>query len=168
MESLLRDLYGHQAWADAEHWRAFEALPAALEDAEIRSRLEHLFQAECAFLCLARGEDVSVKRLADFPNMAAMRDDMRLYHEQAAAFLDAVRDTRLAEIIVLPWFKEPPIRVTVAEALAQAAMHSHYHRAQNARRLRQMGGSVPTTDLIYWYWKGRPAPEWGGPRGFAP
>ncbi len=160
MESLLRDLYGHQAWADAEHWRAFEALPAALEDAEIRSRLEHLFQAERAFLCLVRGEKVLVKKLADFPTMAAMKEDMRLYHEEAAEFLDAVSDDRLAEIIVLPWFKDPPIRVTVAEALAQAAMHSHYHRAQNAGRLRQIGGTVPTTDLIYWYWKGRPAPKW--------
>ncbi|MGA9362746.1 MAG: hypothetical protein WBW16_00070 [Bacteroidota bacterium] len=30
MNDLLLDLYAHQAWADAEHWRAFEAKPGAL------------------------------------------------------------------------------------------------------------------------------------------
>jgi hypothetical protein len=30
--------------------------------------------------------------------------------------------------------------VTVTEALTQCAMHSHYHRAQNATRLRELGG----------------------------
>jgi uncharacterized damage-inducible protein DinB len=39
-------------------------------------------------------------------------------------------------------------------------MHSHYHRGQNATRLRELGGEPPPTDLIVWYWKGRPAPEW--------
>ena len=40
-------------------------------------------------------------------------------------------------------------------------MHSQHHRAQNATRLRELGGKPPTTDLIVWYWKGRPAPHWG-------
>ena len=35
-------------------------------------------------------------------------------------------------------------------------MHSHYHRGQNATRLRELGGEPPMTDLIVWYWKGRP------------
>ena len=36
MDSYLNELYAHQAWADAEHWRAIEAHPAALSDKAIR------------------------------------------------------------------------------------------------------------------------------------
>ena len=50
--------------------------------------------------------------------------------------------------------------VMLIEALTQAAMHSHYHRAQNATRLRELRGAPPLTDLIVWWWKGRPEPVW--------
>jgi uncharacterized damage-inducible protein DinB len=39
-------------------------------------------------------------------------------------------------------------------------MHSQHHRGQNATRLRELGGEPPMTDLIVWYWKGRPGPRW--------
>ena len=55
----------------------------------------------------------------------------------------------------------PKRRITLSEALHQAVMHSHYHRAQNATRVPERGGKPPTTDLIVWLWKGRPQPEWG-------
>ena len=32
MNPLLRDFCRHQAWADAEHWRAIEAHPLSAED----------------------------------------------------------------------------------------------------------------------------------------
>ena len=50
--------------------------------------------------------------------------------------------------------------ITVAEALTQAAMHSQWHRGQNAVRLRELGVEPPPVDLIVWYWKGRPAAAW--------
>jgi len=43
------------------------------------------------------------------------------------------------------------------EALTQMAMHSQWHRGQNATRLRELGAQPPTVDLIAWYWKGRPS-----------
>ena len=43
----------------------------------------------------------------------------------------------------------------------QAAMHSHYHRGQNATRLRELGGVPPMTDFIVWLHKGQPAANWG-------
>ena len=50
--------------------------------------------------------------------------------------------------------------LTVEQALLQAAMHSQYHRAQNATRLRELGAEPPLTDLIVWYWKRKPAAHW--------
>jgi uncharacterized damage-inducible protein DinB len=60
----------------------------------------------------------------------------------------------------MPWFKEPALTITVGEALTQCAMHSQWHRGQNATRLRELGATPPTGDLIVWYWKGRPVPAW--------
>ena len=42
MRALLLDLYQHQAWADAELWRAYEAHPGALADPPLWTRLHEL------------------------------------------------------------------------------------------------------------------------------
>ena len=160
MNGLLRDLYGHQAWADAEHWKALEAHPGALEDPAIRQRLYHIHLTQRAFLLIVRGEALSLPHLRDFPNMMALKDSVKAYHGEAAIFLKDASDSQLAEVVTIPWFKDPPISITVAQALTQAAMHSHYHRGQNATRLRELGGKPPLTDLIVWYWKGRPETKW--------
>jgi uncharacterized damage-inducible protein DinB len=72
-------------------------------------------------------------------------------------YLETVTDAHLLARVDIPWFNNPPLTITVAEALAQMAMHSQWHRGQNATRLRELGYEPPTTDLIVWYWKGRPA-----------
>lgn len=157
---VLNDLYGHQAWADATHWRALGAHPPALEDAKVRERLHHIHLVQHAFLALARGEAVVVTKPEEFPTPAALKEYGRRFHEDVARFLGNVTEERLAERVAVPWFKDPPLQVTLMEALMQAAMHSHYHRGQNAARLRELGGEPPLTDLIVWYWKGRPEAQW--------
>jgi uncharacterized damage-inducible protein DinB len=39
---------------------------------------------------------------------------------------------------------------SVAQAFMQVCLHSHGHRAQAAKRLRQLGGTPPATDFILW------------------
>ncbi len=162
MPTMLRDLYGHQAWADAEHWRAIETHPPAVADKAIRERLHHIHLVQRAFLAICRGDTLQITKPEDLPAMALLRDYGRSYHLEVAPFLDALTPARLEEMLTIPWFKDPPIRITVAQALTQAAMHSHYHRGQNATRLRELGGEPPLTDYIVWLWKGRPAPQWPG------
>ena len=50
--------------------------------------------------------------------------------------------TRFAETLSMPWAPEGSALLTVERALTQAAMHSHYHRGQNATRLRELGNDV--------------------------
>ena len=47
--------------------------------------------------------------------------------------------------------KDPALTITVGEALTQCAMHSQWHRGQNATRLRELGGHPPMVDLIVWF-----------------
>ena len=158
--TTIEELFGHQAWADAEHWRAMQAHGTALGDRLIFERLHHIHVAQRAFLSIARGERVTIPTPADFATPADLKRYAVEYHAAVAEYLASVTPERLAETITIPWFKDPPMTVTVAQALTQAAMHSHYHRGQNATRLRELGGEPPLTDLIVWYWKGKPAADW--------
>jgi len=162
MNPLLHDLYAHQSWADAEHWRAIEAHPPAAADDAIRKRLHHLHLVQRAFRWIAgdRLTPFTITKPEDFCALADLKAWAREYHDEVARYLPSLPPSRFDEAIQVPWFSEPPLTLTVAEALTQAAMHSQWHRGQNAVRLRELGVEPPTVDLIVWYWKGRPAAAW--------
>jgi uncharacterized damage-inducible protein DinB len=161
MSSYLDELYAHQEWADAEHWRAIEAHPAALADQAIRARLHHIHLVQHGFLWVTgpRTAEFELTKVEDFPAMA----DLKKYAKQGLADLgELLKKTdqgRMEEILEVQWFK-PPLKISVRHALTQAAMHSHYHRGQNATRLRELGGVPPMTDFIVWLKDGKPAAQW--------
>ena len=162
MNSWLRDLYGHQAWADAEHWRAIEAHPAARDDGAIRNRVHHVHLVQRSFMWSVgdRSTRFVLSVPGDFKTFEALKAFARETHAEIDRTLEAIGEERLRETITMAWFKDPPLTLTVGEALAQCAMHSQWHRGQNATRLRELGAAPPTVDLIVWFWKGRPAPTW--------
>jgi uncharacterized damage-inducible protein DinB len=162
MNPILRDMFDHQFWADTTLWAAIGAHADARADSAIHDRLHHIHLVQRAFMWGARGGKgaFNVTKPADFPTFDALHDYARGSHDEIRQFLETVSDTRLDEIMVVPWFKDPPLSITVTEALTQCAMHSHHHRGQNATRLRELGGVPPSTDLIVWYWKQRPAADW--------
>lgn len=160
MNPLLRDLYGHQEWADAEHWRAIGASAPAREDSTLRLRLLHVHLVQRFFMS-ACGDGKAPPEMPapeQFPTFDALQAYARESHARVREFVDAVTD--LDRRVTIPWFRNPALTLSVGEALTQCAMHSHYHRGQNATRLRELGGDPPGTDLIVWYWKGRPNPDW--------
>jgi uncharacterized damage-inducible protein DinB len=158
MNALLHDLLLHQAWADAEHWRAIGAHAPARDDLAIRTRLHHIAIVQRAFIWAAgdRQDAFAFTKPEDF-TFEALKMYAREHHQRIAAYLASVSGERLTETIDIPWFTDPPLTLTVEQALTQCAMHSHYHRGQNATRLRELGGEPPGSDLIVWYWKGRPS-----------
>lgn len=161
MASYLDELYAHQEWADAEHWRAFAAHPAALADKAIRERLLHIHQVQYAFLWITelKTSEFAFKKLEDFPEMADMKRYAQRYHAEAGELLRGLDQAKIEEFVEAPWFK-PPVKLSRRHALTQAAMHSHYHRGQNATRLRELGGEPPMTDFIVWLRNGQPAARW--------
>lgn len=159
MHATLTDLFAHMAWADAEHWRSISGHPGALDDPELQERLRHIALVQSAFLDVLHGQVPRLPRPGEEPPLQELLRAVRRSHDEAAAFLAEV-GPRLEEPVQVPWFKDPACHLPVREALLQVAMHSHGHRAQNAARLRALGGEAPTTDFIVWVWKGRPAPAW--------
>lgn len=162
MHDTLRDLYGHQAWADAEHWRAAMAAPQVTGDTAWFERQHHIHLVQRVFLRLARGEDIAPTKPGDF-TVPSLRIDAMRYHRQIEEFLGSVSDARLDEVVELPWAKDSPQHdapITIGQALLQAVMHSQHHRGQNAARMRELGGEPPITDLIIWFLKDKPKPSW--------
>jgi uncharacterized damage-inducible protein DinB len=161
MATYLHELYSHQEWGDAEHWRAFEDFPAALSDQAIRVRLHHIHLVQAAFLWVVGPgtAQFTITKVEDYPNMSDLKIFARKGHAEWAAMLGGLSEARLAEMVEVPWFR-PPLKISVRHALMQAAMHSHYHRGQNATRLRELGGVPPSTDFIEWLRQGQPAARW--------
>jgi uncharacterized damage-inducible protein DinB len=162
VNALLSDLLRHQLWADAELWNALAAHPAARNDAVVHHRLHHTHLVQRLFV-YAVGGRATPPQLGKADDFATF-DDLNVYaresHDQITNCVAALSDDRLAAMITMPWLGDPAFSLTVEEALAQMAMHSQHHRAQNATRLRELGGTPPTLDLIVWYLKKRPASAW--------
>jgi uncharacterized damage-inducible protein DinB len=156
----LRDLFAHQEWADSVHWRSLEDQQRALEDDAVRKRLHHLHSVQRSFLDVWKGTPVKPPALADFASMAALRQYVQDYYRELHDFLASADSAKLAETLRVPWFADPQRPVRVFETMQQVAMHSEHHRAQNATRLRELGGAMPFTDYIVWILNGRPAPAW--------
>lgn len=162
MPAYLDELYAHQEWADAEHWRAFASHPVALQDKAIRERLLHIHLVQHAFLWIVGPRTVPFgsRKLEDFATMADVKAYGREGLTQLGNLLKNYDAARFEEMIEVIWFR-PPAVISVRQALTQAAMHSHYHRGQNATRLRELGGTPPMTDFIVWLRDGKPAANWG-------
>jgi uncharacterized damage-inducible protein DinB len=151
---LLHDLARHQVWADAAHWKALRENPALLEDAEIRSRLNHILSAAKMLTTLARG---ATPDLAGMQQSIEPLDQLQAAMEQANAdFCEALGTVDLDQMIALPRGPQGPFETPAWVLLLQALTHSQHHRGQNASRMRQLGGKPPMTDFIVWYATGRP------------
>jgi uncharacterized damage-inducible protein DinB len=154
------DLFAHQQWADAVHWRTLAEHPRALEDESLRKRLHHLHSVQRAFLDVWKGGPGSHRLLESFASMQELRQFVRGYYRELFDFLETATPARLHEILRVPWFPEPQRPVRISETMFQVVLHSEHHRGQNAVRLRELGGVMPTTDYIVWILENRPAPIW--------
>ena len=104
MNPLLRDLYGHQEWADAEHWRAIDATAAASNDAALRARLHHLHLVQRAFRWIVgdRQAPFTMAKLEEFGGPGELKAAARAYHEEVGRFLAALPEERFDERIDVP------------------------------------------------------------------
>lgn len=158
MSDLLKDLLGHQAWADAMFFHAW-GVSGAREDEEIRSRTAHLVQVQEAFLRLLKGAEVGLPD-SPAPPLDELLARCKAGHQVFLAMGRALDQNALERVIRVPWFPDPPCLVSVSEALTQTCLHSQHHRAQNMLRLKALGAKPRNVDYIIWLWKQKPEGRW--------
>jgi len=93
MNRLLRDLYDHQVWADAEHWRAIGAYAMARDDRAIRDRLHHIALVQRLFLWAVgnRQDAFAFTKSEEFPSFDALRTYARDHHDRLAPAIAGAR-----------------------------------------------------------------------------
>ena len=152
-KETLRDLAKHQAWADGLHWKTLHENPALREDAEIRTRLNHILKACVMLTKLARSEAFDPGSMKSEEPFDALEPAMRRANEEFAA---AIESADLGQSISLPRGPKGPFQASAGVILLQAIMHGQHHRGQNTSRMRALGVSPPMTDFIVWYAFGQP------------
>jgi len=162
----LQDLFTHMEWADASTWKAVSAFPGASQDRRLRELLYHLHIVQRVYLQVWQGQSPSLPELAAFADLPAVAAWARPIYAELVAFATRTGTDELSQKLNVPWAAEVAKRygtagpATLGETMLQVVLHSTYHRAQVASRLRELGGEPQITDFIAWVWKERPGAEW--------
>lgn len=157
----LKDLLGHQAWADAVFFRAWEA-SGALEDEDLRRRTDHLVMAQEAFLLVLKGDRVPPLDGRPLPGFPDLKAHCEANHQVFRALGRGLDEPSLARTVRPPWFPEGSCEVSVSDVLLQVCLHSQHHRGQNMARLKALGAEPKNVDYIIWLWKQKPEARWAG------
>ncbi len=164
---VLRELYQHMEWADAEVWTAIMASANATEDASLRQLLYHVHFTQRAFFQVWTDGQVPPYDVDSFANVVQLHAWALTYYPDVTEFLTILNTDRLDETVSPPWartFEKQLGRsihaTTLGETVFQVWAHTHYHRGQVNARLRSLGGEPPLVDYIAWIWADRPTPVW--------
>ena len=150
---LIRRLFDHAAWADAELRRALEATDAPAADA--LREYAHVLGADEVWLARLEGRasdlkvwpDVSVAEFAEWG--ARIADGYRGY-------LARIDESELTRVVKYTTSSGMALETAVVDILAHVALHAQYHRGKINLLLRQSGGEPAPTDFIH-FARGVPA-----------
>ncbi len=160
MLDTIRELFTHQSWADAEHWRAILASPAAAGSEELKERLLHLHGAQKVWLDRFRGAAAGFPTLAQFPTIAALHGFAQDTHRGLDAYAESLDEASLGSTVRYRDLKGNDHAQPLGGLMLHLAMHSQYHRGQNASLMKRLGTPAPPTDFVVWMRGGRPAASW--------
>lgn len=158
MIALFRDLFEHQAYADAAMLNAVRAHDAAASDAPLRSLLHHTLFAHRFWLHLSQGLPFVVDEESKVPeSLDTIAGRYRETYARDRQWLASIADADLDRRLESPFFDGR--QYTVRDGLMQICLHSQGHRSQCAARLRALGGEPPALDYVLWIKADRPAPS---------
>lgn len=160
MIDLIRDLYAHQEWADAQHWRAILAFSPALEQEGLRQGLFHIHAVQKVWLARWQGVDMGFPRIEDYPRTQDLYPFAKSCHAALRAYLSLRSESELQASVTYQNIHGESFCQPLGDLLLHLPYHSQYHRGQTARTLAALGSPVPATDLILWQRTGRPKTEW--------
>lgn len=154
----LARLLDYTVWANHRVMRATATAPTADFSRELgasfgslRGTLAHIMWAE--WIWLERWKGLSPNRLPDeseFPNVLALRDRWTIIEDHRRAFLAALPESGVAEVIAYKTFAGDPYEAPLWQLVQHLANHSTYHRGQVTTMLRQLGARTVGTDMVTW------------------
>ena len=151
-------LFRYQACADAAMLHAIRNHEPAARDGELLKKLHHILVAHRFWTHLAMGLPFHAEAERKAPEtLGEVAARFRETQEMEDPWLEALQESQLSRVVETPYFQGR--QIPVRDALLQVCLHSQGHRAQCAARLRELGGTPPVSDFIFWV-EDQPLPEW--------
>src|SRR5206468_7789179 len=136
---LLRDLFDHQACADASVIGAIRRHDAASRDLELRTKLHHILVTHRFWTRLSQGLPFVVEDESKVPDsLDPLVRQFQQTYDEVRPWLAQLQDAELTRMLESPFFEGR--KYSVRDGLMQVCLHSQGHRAQCASRLRLLGG----------------------------
>lgn len=158
MLAVLRELIAHKAHADSTVLAAVRDSAGGAADSEVIDVLHHILLANRFWLLSILGRPFAIeeesRRSTSFEEIVQR---YRVTHEAELQWLASAAEADLTRIVENPLI--PGGSASVLEAWIQVCLHSHGHRVQCAKLLRERGGVTAPLDFILWRCS-RPAADW--------
>ena len=143
--TLLRRLFDHAIWADAELRRALEAAGTPPTDA--LREYAHVLGADEVWLARLEGR---APELRVWPEIALA--EYAAWGARLAAgyraYLARIDERDLTRVVAYTTSSGMALETAVGDILAHVALHAQYHRGKINLLLRQSGGEPAPTDFI--------------------
>ncbi|MBL0212144.1 MAG: DinB family protein [Holophagaceae bacterium] len=160
MLDLIRDLYVHQEWADAQHWQAVRAFQPALEHEGLRQGLFHIHAVQKVWLARWQGVDLVFPKPEDYPRIEDLYTFAKSCHAALRGYLSLRSELDLQASVTYQNIHGETFTQPLEDLLLHLPYHSQYHRGQTARAMVALGAHLPATDLVVWQRAGRPKADW--------
>lgn len=170
--SAVRDLYAHNAWANARTLAACQNLDAQQLDERapgtygtIEDTIRHMVGVEDAYIHMLRDQPLSDMGATD----AYYAQDLAWFTQRSARLareyadlVSSIGADALVSPLRVPWFD---FALTKHDGLIQVLTHSGQHRAQILSVLGERGIDVPNLDYVAFVEEraAQPAPGDGSP-----
>jgi uncharacterized damage-inducible protein DinB len=117
----------------------------------ILDTLEHIFRADRIWLKRFLGEPQAIFHPAgETLGMDALRQQWPAIGADFAAWVRAQDDSRLEEKLYWRNIRGEDKEEKIYKILLHVVNHGSYHRGQVITMIKQAGGEVPSTDLVYY------------------
>jgi uncharacterized damage-inducible protein DinB len=149
MLQMLAQLFTYARWADRRIFAALQG-PAA-QDPLIRFLLNHMVNA--GIIWYHRLETGESQHPLDYlrDDLATSQADMEEVYQWYLDLLEEVSEVDLQQLIHYHNSRGGAFENSKMEVLLHVVNHSTHHRAQVAARIRALGLTPPSTDLIFFF-----------------
>lgn len=157
-KELLVQCLEYSLWASLEVLAAAEKLPAEalILDRKasfggILETLVHIFQADRAWILRLEGNPhARLKRIGETITLATLKADWPLEMGRLIAWVRSQADHRFEESVYWRNIRGEEKIEKIYKVLLHAVNHASYHRGQVVTMIKQAGGHVVSTDLVYY------------------
>ena len=151
-------LYAYTGWANAHMLDACATLEAeslvrdmGTSFGSVLGTLEHMFGADWIWLERWNGRvPVGFPAKGTYGTVDSLRVAWAMLEDERTRFLSTLDDAKLAEPMRYRNTRGDAFEYPLGQLLMHVSNHATYHRGQVMQLVKQMGGTVKSTDYLYW------------------